>query len=98
MLQVNEDATVGIEAFSRIAPSVPTIANVVISDNLFEVLTASTGGRLQFSVYQKYLGGLERLLLSITPSILFNFFSFWYRKRGIRKRGNTTIVPFSCNT
>lgn len=62
ILNVNEDATVGIEAFSRIAPSVPIIANVIISDNLFEVLTASTGGRLQFSVYEKYLSGLERAI------------------------------------
>ena len=30
--------TVGVEVFSRIAPSVPIIANVVIADNLFEVL------------------------------------------------------------
>lgn len=60
---MDEDATVGIEAFSRIAPAVPTIANVIISDNLFEVLTASTDGRLQFSIYDKYLTGLERYYL-----------------------------------
>lgn len=57
---MDEDATVGLEAFSRIAPAVPIIANVIVSDNLFEVLTASTGGRLYFSVYEKYLNGLER--------------------------------------
>ena len=69
-LQMDEDVTVGVEAFSRIAPAVPIIANVVVTDNLFEVLTASTGGRLQFSVYEKYLSGLERLLLAS----LFIFF------------------------
>ena len=57
---MDEDVTAGLEAFSRIAPAVPIIANVIISDNLFEVLTASTGGRLQFSVYEKYLTALER--------------------------------------
>lgn len=62
LLNVGEDAAVGIEAFSRIAPAVPTIANVIISDNLFEVLTASTDGRLQFSIYDKYLTGLERAI------------------------------------
>ena len=62
MLQVYDDATVGLEAFSRIAPAVPIIANVVISKNLFQVLTASTGGRLQYSIYEKYLIGLERYL------------------------------------
>ncbi|KAJ9677003.1 hypothetical protein PVL29_022145 [Vitis rotundifolia] len=62
LLNVGEDAIVGIESFSRIAPAVPTIANVIISDNLFEVLTASTDGRLQFSIYDKYLTGLERAI------------------------------------
>uniref|UniRef100_A0A5B7A772 Uncharacterized protein n=1 Tax=Davidia involucrata TaxID=16924 RepID=A0A5B7A772_DAVIN len=61
-LNMDEDFTIGVEAFSRIAPAVPIIANVIISDNLFEVLTASTGGRLQFSVYEKYLSGLERAI------------------------------------
>ncbi|MBA0645208.1 hypothetical protein Goklo_029368, partial [Gossypium klotzschianum] len=51
---------IGIEAFSRIAPAVPIIANVIICENLFEVLTISTGGRLHFSIYEKYLNGLER--------------------------------------
>lgn len=59
---VDEYATVGIEAFSRIAPAVPIIANVIIIDNLFGVLTASSGGRLQFSSYEKYLAGLERAI------------------------------------
>ncbi|KAF4388910.1 hypothetical protein G4B88_019092 [Cannabis sativa] len=59
--KLDEDISVGIEAFSRIAPAVPVIANVIISENLFEVLTTSTCGRLQFSIYDKYLSGLERL-------------------------------------
>ncbi|KAK1372055.1 DUF639 domain-containing protein [Heracleum sosnowskyi] len=57
---IDEDATVGLDAFSRIAPAVPIISNVIISENLFEVLTMSTDGRLQFSSYDKYLVGLER--------------------------------------
>ncbi|XP_024020266.1 uncharacterized protein LOC21402869 [Morus notabilis] len=61
-VHVDECISVGIEAFSRIAPAVPIIANVIISENLFEVLTASTGGRLQFSIYDKYLNALERAL------------------------------------
>ncbi|KAJ0105276.1 hypothetical protein Patl1_19139 [Pistacia atlantica] len=62
LLNVDEDATVGVEAFSRIAPAVPIIANVIICENLFEVLTSSTGGRLQFSVFDKYLTALERAI------------------------------------
>ncbi|XP_062117134.1 uncharacterized protein LOC133830994 isoform X3 [Humulus lupulus] len=60
--KLDEDISIGIEAFSRIAPAVPIIANVIISENLFEVLTTSTGGRLQFSIYDKYLSGLERAI------------------------------------
>lgn len=59
-MDIDEDASVGIEAFSRIAPAVPIIANVIICDYIFEFLTTSTGGRLQFSTFDKYLSGLER--------------------------------------
>lgn len=62
LLNIDGDASVGVEAFSRIAPAVPIIANVIISENLFEVLTSSTGGRLQFSVYDKYLTALDRAI------------------------------------
>ncbi|KVI10978.1 uncharacterized protein LOC112506224 [Cynara cardunculus var. scolymus] len=59
---IDEDATVGAEAFSRIAPAVPIIANVIISNYVFEFLTASTGGRLRFPTYEKYLSALERAI------------------------------------
>lgn len=59
-MQVDQDAAVGIDAFSRIAPAVPIIANVIISENIFEVLTSSTGGRLVLSIYERYLSALER--------------------------------------
>lgn len=59
ILQVDEDVSVGVEAFSRIASAVPLITNVVVSENLFELLTTSTGGRLHFFVYEKYLTSLE---------------------------------------
>ncbi|GLU18224.1 hypothetical protein SLE2022_345360 [Rubroshorea leprosula] len=58
----DEDLSVGLEAFARLAPAVPIIANVIISENLFEALTSSTGGRLHFFVYDKYLNGLERAI------------------------------------
>lgn len=61
---MDEDVSVGIEAFSRIAPAVPIIANVIVSDYIFEVLAASTSGRLHFLVFDKYLSGLERYYLS----------------------------------
>ena len=69
MLQIDEDISVGMEAFSRIAPAVPIIANVIISENLFEVLTTSTDGRLQFFIYDKYLSALERYIVIIASAI-----------------------------
>ncbi|VVA99846.1 unnamed protein product [Arabis nemorensis] len=62
LLSVDEDATVSLEAFSRIAPAIPIIADVIICENLFEMLTSSTSGRLRFSVYDMYLYGLERAI------------------------------------
>ncbi|XP_010534213.1 PREDICTED: uncharacterized protein LOC104809831 [Tarenaya hassleriana] len=62
LLSVDDDATVSLEAFSRIAQAVPIIADVIICENLFDVLTSSAGSRLQFSVYDKYLNGLERAI------------------------------------
>ncbi|XP_026380650.1 uncharacterized protein LOC113275379 isoform X2 [Papaver somniferum] len=61
-INVDEEGTVGREAFSRITPAVPTISDVITCENLFDFLTTSTGGRLRFSVYEKYLGALERAI------------------------------------
>ncbi|KAI3883518.1 hypothetical protein MKX03_010531 [Papaver bracteatum] len=61
-INVDEECTVGREAFSRITPAVPTISDVITCENLFDLLTTSTGGRLRFSVYEKYLGALERAI------------------------------------
>lgn len=66
---MDRDSTVGIDAFSRIAPAIPIFADVITSSNLFDVLTHSTGGRLPFSVYEKYLGGLDRL-----SSVAFSYY------------------------
>ncbi|KAG9157696.1 hypothetical protein Leryth_022906 [Lithospermum erythrorhizon] len=60
MFQMDGDVSVGSDAFARIAPAVPIISNVFVNDTIFEVLTASTGGRLHFSAYDKYINGLEK--------------------------------------
>ena len=79
-LQVDEDISVGVEGFSRIASAVPIIANAIISENLFEVLTKSTGGRIQFYVYEKYLSGLDRLFHVLTVCN-YSTLSFSYQKK-----------------
>ena len=52
--------TVGLNAFTRIAPSCPIIADLVTVYNLFDALTCSSGGRLHYFVYDKYLKSLDR--------------------------------------
>ncbi|XP_050237793.1 uncharacterized protein LOC126687308 [Mercurialis annua] len=96
LVNVDEDFTAGLEAFSRIAPAVPIIANVVISENLFEVLTMSTGGRLQFSTYDKYLSGLERAIKKMktqSDSSLLSAVRLPRRERIIEVDGTVTSQP-----
>uniref|UniRef100_A0A0E0PJR8 Uncharacterized protein n=1 Tax=Oryza rufipogon TaxID=4529 RepID=A0A0E0PJR8_ORYRU len=61
-VKVEVESTVSLEAFSRIAPAIPTITDVVTCSNLFDVLSSSSGGRLTFPVYDKYLTGLDRAI------------------------------------
>lgn len=58
--KVDEEKTVGPEAFARIAPACPVIADVTTVHNLFDCLTCSSGSRLHFLIYDKYLRGLEK--------------------------------------
>jgi len=59
-VQVDDKKTVGLNAFAQIAPSCPIIADLVTVHNLFDALTSSSGGRLHFLVYDKYLRSLDR--------------------------------------
>jgi len=62
LLKVDTENSVGSEAFARLAPAIPTIADMITASNLFDVLTASNRGRLPFLIYDKYLGGLEKAI------------------------------------
>ncbi|CAK7349714.1 unnamed protein product [Dovyalis caffra] len=96
LINIDEDLTVGLEAFSRIAPAVPIIANVVISENLFEVLTLATDGRLQFSIYDKYLSGLERAIKKMktqSDSSLLSTVRLSRREKILELDGTVTTQP-----
>ncbi|KAJ6881869.1 hypothetical protein NC651_028469 [Populus alba x Populus x berolinensis] len=96
LLNVDEDFTVGLEAFSRIAPAVPIIANVIISENLFEVLSVGTDGRLQFSIYEKYLTGLERAIKKMktqSDSSLLSTVRLSRREKILEVDGTVTTQP-----
>lgn len=58
--QADDSKNVGLEAFSRIAPACTVIADVITVHNLFDVLTLSSGNKLHFPIYDKYLRSLEK--------------------------------------
>ncbi|ERN10227.1 hypothetical protein AMTR_s00171p00053780 [Amborella trichopoda] len=61
-VQVDKKKTVGPEAFSRIAPACPAVADIITVHNLFDALTSSSRGQLHFLVYDKYLGSLDKAI------------------------------------
>ncbi|XVE92988.1 hypothetical protein REPUB_Repub01dG0151100 [Reevesia pubescens] len=54
-VQVDDKKTVGREAFARIAPVCAAVADIITVHILFDALTSSSGHRLLFLVYAKYL-------------------------------------------
>uniref|UniRef100_A0A803LSQ3 Uncharacterized protein n=1 Tax=Chenopodium quinoa TaxID=63459 RepID=A0A803LSQ3_CHEQI len=63
-VQVDNENTVGPEAFARIAPACAVIADVATVQNLFDALTITSGNRLHFLIYDKYLQSLDRVIRS----------------------------------
>ncbi|XP_017230652.1 uncharacterized protein LOC108205272 [Daucus carota subsp. sativus] len=63
-VQVDDKKTVGLEAFARIAPACTVVADVITVHNLFDVLTTSSGHRLHFLIYDKYIRSLEKVIKS----------------------------------
>uniref|UniRef100_A0A5B7B087 DUF639 domain-containing protein n=2 Tax=Davidia involucrata TaxID=16924 RepID=A0A5B7B087_DAVIN len=61
-VQVDNKKTVGPEAFARIAPACAVVADIITIHNLFDALTSSSGCRLHFLIYDKYLRSLEKVI------------------------------------
>lgn len=61
-VQVDDKKTVGEESFSRIAPACAIVADIITVHNLFDVLASSSGHRLHFLIYDKYLRSLEKVI------------------------------------
>lgn len=73
-VQVDDATTVGREAFARIAPACPAVADVITVHNLFDSLTTSSDNRLHFLIYDKYLRSLDKIIRSAknTPGPLIS--------------------------
>ncbi|KAK3012887.1 hypothetical protein RJ639_009704 [Escallonia herrerae] len=67
-VQVDGKKTVGMEAFSRIAPACAVVADIITVDNLFDALTNSSSHRLHFLIYDKYLRSLEKVIKSVNSA------------------------------
>ncbi|KAL5761324.1 hypothetical protein ACOSQ2_020162 [Xanthoceras sorbifolium] len=61
-VQVDNKKTVGPEAFARIAPVCAAISDIITVHNLFDALTSSSGHRLHFLIYDKYLRNLDKVI------------------------------------
>lgn len=59
-VQVDVESTVGLEAFARLAPAIPVAADIISAHSQFEALTTSTGGRLPFPVWDRYLAEIDK--------------------------------------
>ncbi|XP_024370219.1 uncharacterized protein [Physcomitrium patens] len=74
VLKVDVESTIGPDSFARIAPAIPSVADAITVHSQFESLTASSGNRLPFATYDKYLEKLDKSIKAIknqvTPSLL----------------------------
>ncbi|GAV62360.1 DUF639 domain-containing protein [Cephalotus follicularis] len=61
-LKVDNKRTVGPEAFARIAPVCAAIADIITVHNLFDALTSSSGHRLHFLIFEKYVRSLDKVI------------------------------------
>lgn len=59
-MQVDVESTIGPDSFARIAPAIPSVADAITVHSQFESLTASSGNRLPFATYDKYLEKLDK--------------------------------------
>ncbi|KAG0449154.1 hypothetical protein HPP92_027455 [Vanilla planifolia] len=82
--RVGKDGTVGLDAFLRIAPAVPIIADVITCSNIFDVLANPNTGQLSFHVYEKYLGGLDRAIKKMKSQTESSHLSYVRSERGER--------------
>lgn len=81
--KVDVESSAGLEAFARLAPAVAVAADSVTVHAQFEVLTASSSGaRMPFSVYNKFLIELDRTIKSIKAHTTSNLAAVLRIKKG----------------
>lgn len=69
-VQVDDEKTVGPEAFARIAPACAAVADIITVHNLFDALTTSSRCRLHFLVHDKYIRSLDKIIKAAKSALV----------------------------
>ncbi|CAK9256900.1 unnamed protein product [Sphagnum jensenii] len=67
--KVNVESTVGLDAFVRLAPAIPTVADAITVHCQFDALTASTASHLPFTIYDKYLTEIDKSIKTMKGQV-----------------------------
>ncbi|CAM6088121.1 unnamed protein product [Calypogeia fissa] len=95
-MMVDVETTVGQEAFARLAPVIPLAADTISVYQQFEALTASTGGRLPFPIFEKYFSELDKSVRNIKGQVTPNLVTSLKLAKGetvIEIDGTATTQP-----
>ncbi|KAH7420426.1 hypothetical protein KP509_13G007100 [Ceratopteris richardii] len=65
IIKVGSGRSVGEQAFVRLGPAIIGVADPVTVHSQFALLTATSDGRLQFTIYAKYLAKVNRIMESV---------------------------------
>lgn len=57
---MDAESSASLEAFARLAPGIPLVADSVTVHALFELLTEDANARMSFATYNKYLTELDK--------------------------------------
>ncbi|KAI5064365.1 hypothetical protein GOP47_0021035 [Adiantum capillus-veneris] len=96
IIKVDTERAVGREAFVRLGPAIAGVADPVTVVCQFDALTAASGGRLQFSVYDKYLGELDKIIKTMksqSSSAHLSKFQMVKAETVIELEGTVTTQP-----
>ncbi|MCO5562468.1 hypothetical protein L7F22_016095 [Adiantum nelumboides] len=96
IIRVGSERAVGKQAFVRLGPAIAGVADPVTVHSQFDALTATTEGRLQFTVYDKYLAEVDKITKSMKNQSLYSHLSKFPLVKGetlVELEGTVTTPP-----
>lgn len=73
--QVNEELSIGEDAFVWFSSLIPLAADVVNAQFTFETLTAPTANRLHFPAYDRFLKEMNKYAIHLISAFAYFFVS-----------------------